>query len=669
MEILRRRVSALIREADAARDRRDWREAARLYQLVLEANPSSHAIRVQLAHAYKGLGDFSSAGLNYHAVLKVYPRDDDLHLQIGHLEKLKGNLQEAAAYYRKAAQLNATNTNALVEYYALAPKLGLSSLPSSSGSNHEKSTEVQEATREAFSLTPEARSGPRPKLLFVSDSLGTPIHARGIYHYSTALAEIFSAMGFEITLVIEKAPGYGLTRDTPTFSLSQESLDIFESAEIHRYYNDTIFSFNWNYKSSQLQFVTSNIPSLVRLFQRIGDSLITRYSNGINNESNKIDLISPKARHLLKFDRFIYVDRFYSASMLRAANDLAPVGISAAGYDLAILDTPHYIRLKHIDRARIFAVIHDLIPLHDALYEQKWRRIFLSKMRATLAMRGNLIFVSEYTRSLFHNIFPRHVPRYELVLNPTIPKAWIEQAVPKDRGRGSTYVAGIRQDRVAQRRDQIRARAARLADDPKARDSFIQRLEEELPSWDSTLPYFATVTSDEPRKNILIFVKIAPKFVGRANFVIVGQVNGNHYMNHEPELYPNLHFTGYLEDDRKVDVMRNAVGVIFPSFSEGFGIPIAEAALLTIPVICSNLKVFHEVTQNSALYFDPNSPDELALKIDEVLACPVAFAESARTLRAVVSTRFSQEVMRRRLQKTLSELGIPSRPTLTSLSG
>src|SRR6516164_9197465 len=132
MEILRRRVSALIREADAARDRRDWREAARLYQLVLEANPSSHAIRVQLAHAYKGLGDFSSAGLNYHAVLKVYPTDDDLHLQIGHLEKLKGNRQEAAAYYRKAAELNPDNSDAMVEYHSLAGKLGLPPLPPSS---------------------------------------------------------------------------------------------------------------------------------------------------------------------------------------------------------------------------------------------------------------------------------------------------------------------------------------------------------------------------------------------------------------------------------------------------------------------------------------------------------------------------------------------------------
>ena len=684
-----RRLCALMEQGDAARDRRDWREAAWVYEQVLLANPSLHAVRVQLGHAYKELGDLNKAGLNYHAVLKLTPSDDDLYLQIGHLEKLKGNLQEAAAYYYKAIELNPANTDASVEYYALVSKLDLPSLPPFD-SNHQELIDLLQATREAFSptvvspahripapdtpLEPDQlreglgwadapRTGPRPKLLFISDSLGTPIHARGIYHYSTALAEIFSDMGFEITLVVEKSPGYGLERRTPKFNLSPQSLDIYESAEIHRYYNDNIFSFKWKYTNRHFQILVDKTPLLVRFAQRIDDFVQRRYCNRINNASNKINFISPRSRQLIKFHHLLYVDGFYSTSMSRAANDLDPVGLNATGYDLVIMDTPHYIRLKHIDRSRIFTIIHDLIPLHDALYEQGWRRIFLSKMRATLAARGNLIFVSEYTRSLFHNVFPRHVPKCELVLNPSIPKDWIEHTVPTEPGRRSAYIAGISQNRIAQRHDQIRARAARLADDPKARRNLIQQLEAELPSWNGSLPYFATVTSDEPRKNSSIFSKIAHRFLAKANFVIIGQVDGNRYMNNEPELYSNVHFTGYLDDARKIDVVQNAAGVIFPSFSEGFGIPIMEAALFRVPVICSNLKVFHEVTQNLALYFDPNSPDELALRIDEVLASPTTHAETARTLREAVLRRFSQEVMRRRLQETLSAIGIPTRHT------
>jgi Glycosyl transferases group 1 len=119
-----------------------------------------------------------------------------------------------------------------------------------------------------------------------------------------------------------------------------------------------------------------------------------------------------------------------------------------------------------------------------------------------------------------------------------------------------------------------------------------------------------------------------------------------------------FHFTGYLDDERKTDVMRHAAGVIFPNFSEGFAIPIVEGALFGRPVICSNLRVFHEVTRTQALYFGPNSPDELAIRINEVLTSPAAYAESARRLREIVLERFSQQAMRRRLQQTLSEIAV-----------
>jgi glycosyltransferase involved in cell wall biosynthesis len=691
-----RQLRTLTREGDSARDRKDWREAARLYELALQVSPSLHAIRVQLGHAYKELGDFDKAGLNYQAVLELTPCDDDLHLQIGHLEKLKGNIDGAADCYRKAAELNLDNTDALVEYYALASKFGLPPLPPPSIVSDEQAfTGLGESachlfpsserapvsrmpTRDTESMQDRRRdeplrtalaglgkeflnNRPRPKALFVSDSLGTPIHARGIYHYSMALAEILNDMGFELTLVVEKIPGYGLERSTSKFKLSSESLDTYQCAEIYRYFNDNIFTFRWEYENRYFRWLAEMWPWLLRLTQRIWGGVRSRYNNVVNNFSTRINFIPPRGGHLAKFQRFLYIDQFYSTSMSRAVNDLDPVGLSAAGYDVVVIDTPHYVRIKHIERSRVFTVIHDLIPLHDALMGRGWRRIFLSKIRATLAVGGNLIFVSEYTRSSFRELFPKHTPREELVLNPSIPQDWVERAIPAAPGDRSAYITAISRDRVRQRRDQIRARASRLEDDPKARASLIKQLEVQLPRWDSLLPYFATVASDEPRKNVGIFCKIAAQFVDRANFVVVGQVDGDRYMNNEPEMYSNLHFTGYLEDEVKIDIIRHAIGMIFPSFSEGFGIPIVEAALLAVPVICSNLKVFHELTQNLALYFDPNSPDELVRKIDELLRDPTGYAESARGLRDLVLRRYSKQVMERRLQKTLSELGILTR--------
>jgi len=113
------RLRHLIRAGNAARDRKDWPEAIRLYRLAVETDPSLHHVHVQLGHAYKESGDLHNAGLAYYAVLKDTPLDDDLHLQIGHLEKLRGNTQRAAAGYQKSAQLNPSNAHAVAEYLAL----------------------------------------------------------------------------------------------------------------------------------------------------------------------------------------------------------------------------------------------------------------------------------------------------------------------------------------------------------------------------------------------------------------------------------------------------------------------------------------------------------------------------------------------------------------------
>jgi tetratricopeptide (TPR) repeat protein len=110
----------LIRAGNAARDRKDWPEAIRLYQLAVEKNPSLHRIHVQLGHAHKESGDLDNAARAYYTVLKHAPLDDDLHLQIGHLEKLRGNTQRAAAAYQKSAQLNPRNAHAVAEYLGLA---------------------------------------------------------------------------------------------------------------------------------------------------------------------------------------------------------------------------------------------------------------------------------------------------------------------------------------------------------------------------------------------------------------------------------------------------------------------------------------------------------------------------------------------------------------------
>jgi len=109
-----------LREAgNAARDQRDWPNAARLYEQIVAADPPALDIAIQLGHAYKEMGELERAAHAYYSVLEVIPSDDDLHLQIGHLEKMRGDFFAAAVHYKKAMDINANNADAQCEYDAL----------------------------------------------------------------------------------------------------------------------------------------------------------------------------------------------------------------------------------------------------------------------------------------------------------------------------------------------------------------------------------------------------------------------------------------------------------------------------------------------------------------------------------------------------------------------
>jgi glycosyltransferase involved in cell wall biosynthesis len=55
-------------------------------------------------------------------------------------------------------------------------------------------------------------------------------------------------------------------------------------------------------------------------------------------------------------------------------------------------------------------------------------------------------------------------------------------------------------------------------------------------------------------------------------------------------------FTGHIEGERKWELLRNATALVFPSFYEGFGLPILEAQSVGVPVITSKGSSMEEVT-------------------------------------------------------------------------
>lgn len=79
-------------------------------------------------------------------------------------------------------------------------------------------------------------------------------------------------------------------------------------------------------------------------------------------------------------------------------------------------------------------------------------------------------------------------------------------------------------------------------------------------------------------------------------------------------------FVGFLADEIFKDVLINAKFMIYPSFFEGFGMPILEAMSSGVPVLCSDETSIPEVAGEAAVFFNPRKPKDIAeaiLKIDK----------------------------------------------------
>lgn len=78
-------------------------------------------------------------------------------------------------------------------------------------------------------------------------------------------------------------------------------------------------------------------------------------------------------------------------------------------------------------------------------------------------------------------------------------------------------------------------------------------------------------------------------------------------------------FTGFVNDNELIAFYKSAQAYIFPSFSEGFGIPLLEAMACGCPVVSSNKTALPEVGGDAALYFDPYNQEDMVEKIIQIL--------------------------------------------------
>lgn len=135
-------------------------------------------------------------------------------------------------------------------------------------------------------------------------------------------------------------------------------------------------------------------------------------------------------------------------------------------------------------------------------------------------------------------------------------------------------------------------------------------------------PFFLYIGNFYPHKNVETLLSAFKEISSDVELVLVGPDNyfSSRVQNEmKQQNITNIRFyhTGVNED--LVFFYKNAVALINPSISEGFGLPLIEAAHFNLPIIASDLEVFHELLGDKFVAFNPFSKHELKEKINELL--------------------------------------------------
>jgi glycosyltransferase involved in cell wall biosynthesis len=129
-------------------------------------------------------------------------------------------------------------------------------------------------------------------------------------------------------------------------------------------------------------------------------------------------------------------------------------------------------------------------------------------------------------------------------------------------------------------------------------------------------PYILILGTIEPRKNIgavMEYLERAPRALDYFRFVFVGRHGWGEEFSAYLQRYNLINayeqqrilFTGFVSEQCKYSLMKEAKLVVYPSLFEGFGLPVLEAMSLGVPVLTTRSSSIPEVAGDACFYFDP----------------------------------------------------------------
>jgi len=147
-------------------------------------------------------------------------------------------------------------------------------------------------------------------------------------------------------------------------------------------------------------------------------------------------------------------------------------------------------------------------------------------------------------------------------------------------------------------------------------------------------PYILFVGRIDKKKNLLTLVrafeqiaeafpdlelKLAGTFSGPAGLATTGSAELQQAIR-DSRFTSRIKLLGYISEDEKPSLLSNALMYVQPSIYEGFGLPPLEAMACGTPTICADSTSLPEIVgRANALFFDPNSVEQLAAHITQLV--------------------------------------------------
>ncbi len=224
-----------------------------------------------------------------------------------------------------------------------------------------------------------------------------------------------------------------------------------------------------------------------------------------------------------------------------------------------------YQRVLRKERARLVCFLHDLIPLQYPHFARpKSVALFERRLQTILRLADGLLVNSQTTA---------------MALKP--------------------YLKGLSRD--------VPVHIAPLGVSPVSVPPVLLRSGE---------PYFVVVSTIEPRKNHLLLLQIWQQLFAELGpekcpiLVLVGRRGWENenviaVLDRCVAIKHVICEFGRLSDQAMARLLRGATALLSPSFAEGYGLPVAEALAMGVPVIASDIPAHREVGRDVPDYLDP----------------------------------------------------------------